>query len=87
MLLLSYLLFIKLVIPHTIVLSGTREKFHNCVSKNVLHIPVELILRPRITIVSGHNYDIYIYINTVIGFVHRAMRRLLKQRFPNIGEH
>ena len=61
MLLSSYLLFIKLIIHHTMVLSGTQRKSTILFSsKNILHTPV--ILLPIITIFSGHMLNIYIYI-------------------------
>ena len=49
----GYLLFIKLLIHHAMVLYGAQRKSTIfCSSINVLHTPV--ILLPRITIVSGH---------------------------------
>ena len=64
MLLLSYLLFIMLIIHHTMVHSGTPRNQPKQIYKNGFHTPV--ISLPSITIVSGHRiYDIYVIVRSL----------------------
>ena len=69
LLLLSYLLLIKLIIHHIMVLSGAQRNSTICFfsSKNVLHTLI--ILLSIITIVSGHMINMYT-MNAYILHVH-----------------